>query len=307
MDSEIERMIGEIKADKSHGSVQLAARGIELLARACGVFSGASSGDALPQIANLVRRIRSLRPSMAAPGNWALIFYTELRERLRANAEGTLETAGGEIAASLLDRLDANAERMAEAAKPLLRKATGIMTLSYSSSIERVILTASPPSCRITVAESRPLLEGRNMLRRLREGGREVRCITDAEIGLFMREADILLLGADTVCSDLAVVNKTGSFPAALAARHFEKPCTAAADTFKISGLISSEKIVLEEGPGEEIWEEESAISTNVYFESVPAGLITCYLTEKGILSHHQIREEAARWKRVWEAAPDTL
>ncbi len=116
MDSEIERMIGEIKTDKLHGSVQLAARGIELLARACGVFSRASSGDVLPQIANLVRRIRSLRPSMAAPGNWALIFYTELRERLRANAEGTLETAGGEIAASLLDRLDANAERMAEAA-----------------------------------------------------------------------------------------------------------------------------------------------------------------------------------------------
>ncbi len=121
-----------------------------------------------------------------------------------------------------------------------------------------------------------------------------------------MREADILLLGTDTICSDLAVVNKAGSLPAALAAHHHEKPCAAVADTFKISGWVSSEEIVLEEGPGGEIWEAEPAICANVYFESVPAGLITCYLTEKGILAHHQIREEAARWRRIREAAPES-
>ncbi len=302
MHPSIEQELAAIGADRDHGAAQLAGRGLRLLARACALSEGKGAGEVLAQTAALARRIRALRPSMAAPGNWALAFLLDLRERLGAGAPPSPREAGQAAAGALLRRLEAHPGRIAEAAAPLLRELRALLTLSYSSTVEAAILRAAPPECLAIVAESRPLLEGRKLIRRLREAGRRARCITDAQAGLAMREAGILLLGADAITSDLAAVNKAGSFPAALAAQALGKPCAVLADTFKVSGAAASGEIPLEEGPGGEVWEEEAALCANVCFETVPAGLITFYVTEKGILSPREMREEAARWRRLAEA-----
>jgi len=185
----------------------------------------------------------------------------------------------------------------------MLANARSILTLNDSSSVEEVIKSAAPATSTIFVAESRPLLEGRRLIERLRTSMCDVRCITDAGAGLIMREADALLLGADTICRNAAVVNKTGSLPAALVAQFFGKPCAAVADTFKVSRNASSGEVVLERGPGKEVWPEAPEICENVGFETVPAELITCFITEKGIFPHHLIREESERWRRLWKSS----
>ncbi len=315
----IEWAAGAITGDKSSGAAQLALLGLDLMAEACAAASINQTDNevdaALPKILEMVRRIDGLRPSMAAPGNWALMFYAELRERLKsAPPDGTsgtgrtgepegLDALGREIADSMKARIASHGGLMAEAAETILRNAGRVVTLSYSSSVEEALKTAAPEGCEIIVAESRPLLEGRRTVERLRRAGREARCVTDAEVGLFMREADALLIGADTICRDTTAVNKVGSLPAALAARRFEKPCAVVADTFKISGRLNAEDVILEKGPGEEVWPGSGKICENVTFETVPGDLITCYVTEKGIIAHHLIREEAERWRRLWEIA----
>jgi translation initiation factor 2B subunit (eIF-2B alpha/beta/delta family) len=281
--------------------------GLDLMAEACAAVSDNQKDNQAvappPEILEMVRRIDGLRPSMAAPGNWALMFYADLRERLKSEPASRLGALGREIADSMKARLASHAGRMAGAAGTVLRDAERAITLSYSSSVEEALKTAAPEGCEIIVAESRPLLEGRRTVEQLREAGREARCVTDAEVGLFMREADALLIGADTICRDTAAVNKVGSLPAALAARRFGKPCAVVADTFKISGRLTAADVVLERGPGEEVWPGSGDICENVIFETVPGDLITCYVTEKGIIAHHQIREEAERWRRLWEGA----
>ena len=107
---------------------------------------------------------------MAAPGNWALLFYTSLKEYLASSKDRNIAATGQELADALLNRTKENAAQMAEASKPMLQDARQILTLSDSSSVERVILESADASCQITIAESRPLLEGRAMLRRIREG-----------------------------------------------------------------------------------------------------------------------------------------
>ena len=49
------------------------------------------------------------------------------------------------------------------------------------------------------------------------------------------------------------------------------------------------------------MWPEAPEICENTVFETVPADLITCFITAKGILAHHLIRGEAKRWRRIWE------
>ncbi|MEK6708959.1 MAG: hypothetical protein AABZ64_00105, partial [Nitrospinota bacterium] len=226
----IERELAAIQADRESGSAQLAERALALLGQACALAGGEPPEALLPGIASLVRRIRTLRPAMAAPGNWALAFLLDLRGRLRASPPPSPPEAGRAAAGALRERLRGHTVRLAEAARPILGGKRALLTLSHSSTVEAALLQAAPPDCLVIVAESRPLLEGRQLLRRLREGGRPVRCITDAQIALAMREADLLLLGADAICSDLAAVNKAGSHLAALAARSRGKPCAVLAD-----------------------------------------------------------------------------
>lgn len=57
------------------------------------------------------------------------------------------------------------------------------------------------------MCESRPLCEGVSLANALAAAGVGVTVITDAQAGAFMAEADLVLVGADSLTAD-AVVNK---------------------------------------------------------------------------------------------------
>lgn len=299
MHPSIEEKLEAIRADRESGAAELARQGVELMRAACALAGDLPESEAAPQMAQAARALREVRPSMAAPGNWALAFLGEVDARMRDGLP--LPAAGERAAAVLLKNQDWMQTALLEQARGLLGETETILALSYSSTIAAVLLQAAPPSARFIVAESRPLLEGRKLAGRIMESGREVRIITDAQIALAMGEADTLLLGADTICRDAAAVNKIGSHGAALAAQARGKPCFVCADTFKVSGTLAADEIIYEAGPGAEVWEEYPGQCANTYFEAVPADLIACFVTEKGILSHADIRAEAARWRRLEE------
>ncbi len=293
----VEKELAAIEADKEDGAAQLAARGLDLLAEAAGLGEELPAEKYLEGMAALVRRLGTLRPSMAPVGNWALIFCEELQDRLRNDPNADRPGAARSINISLRERQSSALKALVEFARPLLARAEAILTLSYSSTVEAVLLGAAAPSSLVRVAEARPLLEGRKLFSRLREGGISARLVTDAQMAGAMAVSDLLLLGADTICADLSAVNKTGSRLAALAAREFGKPCVVAADTFKIAATVSSENASLEEGPGEEVWEKEAPHCENRVFEVVPPHLIDSYLTEKGVLSPGRMEKEIESWR----------
>ncbi len=288
--------IARIRGDRERGAAELAEAGLRLMARACREPAGEGS---LATAAELVRRLAAARPSMAAIGNWAALFHAALRDRLGASAGAPGEACDAALA-ELLARQSAAREALVAAARPALADARSILTLSYSSTVEAVLTGAAAPDCLVVVAESRPLLEGRETCRRLEAAGVRVRCITDAQIGLAMADADLALIGADAILSDLAVVNKAGSLLVALAARAHGRPCHVAADTFKIDASRSTADAALEEGDGGEVWPERPGICANVTFEPVPADLIGSYLTEKGPLTAGDLRREVAAWRALW-------
>ena len=74
------------------------------------------------------------------------------------------------------------------------------------------------------MSEARPLNEGVRTARRLAEKGVSVTLITDAQMGLFVREAEAVVVGADSVLPDGSLVNKIGTHLLALAAREAKVP-----------------------------------------------------------------------------------
>lgn len=279
--SDLARCVAEIKEDRGRGASELAGLAVETMARIL-VGETACGKDEFLKIANdTAGKLASARPSMAPIKNWVFSYYGLLSETL--GEQPSAPFVGSAKIEILNMKADVLKRQVAEA-KPILAKLKTIFTLSYSSTVLKVLSESAPEECKIVIAESRPLFEGRKLAQSLIEKKRKVAVVTDASMALAIKDASAVVLGADTVFLDGAFLNKTGSFQAALCAREFAKPLYVLADTFKINSDVSSENAVVENMDGSEVWSESPHLCRNVYFEVVPARFVTAYITEKGAL-----------------------
>jgi len=123
--------------------------------------------------------------------------------------------------------------------------------------------------------------------------------ITDAQMGLTIPDTDLVLVGADTILLDLAVVNKTGTYLSALVSHTHSRDFFVAADTYKINADMDSRNCVLESKSGREVWPQHEKQCDNVYFDITPAKLISGFITEKGILDPAGMKPYVQKWRRL--------
>ncbi|MGK7345573.1 MAG: translation initiation factor eIF-2B [Candidatus Nitrospinota bacterium M3_3B_026] len=302
MRASFESGLDGIRKDRSRGAGQLAEDGLRLIAGALKELSRAAPGKVLDEGRRMTRALKGARPSMAPIFNWAAFLLLELEKTL--GETGVLDPGAIEQAASrVLGLKRKTMDSLAAEGRGLLEDVGVVFTLSYSSTVERIIEKAHR-DLRVIVAESRPLFEGRRLAASAQASGKGVEVVTDAQAGLAVREAEAVLLGADAILGDLSAVNKAGSYPAALAARDLGRRVIAAADTFKVNPWLAAGAVELEEGDGGEVWAERPELCRNVYFETVPARLIDVYLTEKGPLSAEEMTAEVRRIEKLFESAP---
>lgn len=138
---------------------------------------------------------------------------------------------------------------------------------------------------RMIVSESRPLCEGYSLARRLPGWNLDTTLITDAQIGLFAAEADLALVGADSLLADGSVVNKAGTYLLALAARDKSIPFYVCCESFK-RRTADMAAFRLEEMSPAELGAPElpSVTLRNVYFDVTPPSLVTGWISERGLV-----------------------
>ena len=138
----------------------------------------------------------------------------------------------------------------------------------------------------VICTQSSPGFEGHSLALALNELSIPVTLITDAQMGLFVPQADVVITGCDTWLADGCFINKSGTHLLALAARAAEKPFWVLADSFRNSD-VDSGSVELEEMPGEELKAPEGDWITprNVYFERVPQSLVSQRISEQGVFS----------------------
>ena len=200
---------------------------------------------------------------------------TEMRRRL-------MESCAAE-------RRDLESDRRAvarTAAALVTERQAWIATLSHSRAVrdalEAVRERGHVP--RALVGEGRPLLEGRAMASELALAGIPAWLVADAALPLLLSQAHQLWVGADAV-TDRGIVNKIGSFAAALAAREHSRPVYALAGRRKFLPASTPALRILEMPP-EEVWEAPpSGVSArNIYFEITPLELLRGVVVEDGVL-----------------------
>jgi translation initiation factor 2B subunit (eIF-2B alpha/beta/delta family) len=141
----------------------------------------------------------------------------------------------------------------------------------------------------VLVAESRPRFEGRDTARALAEAGIETWLVADAALPLLLSQASALWIGADAV-TDVGVLNKIGSYTAALAAREHGVPAWAIAVRRKLLPA-GTPALGIAEMPASEIWDAPPAgvRPRNVYFEMVPLPLLRGVVVEDSVLGATEV------------------
>lgn len=279
----VHRRVRTIAEDRTHGASELARiclhMGADFALREP-VRDSAELHDVLGQLA---AAMTAARPSMAPLYN----LLNRWTERLAQLPGMELDAARQAAAAAAREVAEESVRAMGEAARHasgLIGAGRTVMTHSLSSTVREVFRLLKDGGVRAIVSESRPLCEGYALTDQLSEWGIPTVLITDAQLGLFVKQADLVLVGADAILEDGAAVNKAGTYLLALAARDQGVPFYVCCESFKrrSAGMGPLE---LEEMGTEEIGAPEQPHVTvrNVYFDVTPRRLITGWINEHGL------------------------
>jgi translation initiation factor eIF-2B subunit delta len=296
----------DFAADRASGSSDVALAFLDELAR--WAAQDTSSTPAAFRQALFAR----LRAAQAAQPSLALI------HQLAARALDVIETgiARGDSPADLRAHLalscDAEREDLrksreavaAQAASLVTEREGWIATLSSSAAVRDAFLAAhrAGRKPRALIAEGRPRFEGRALAAALAAEGIPVWLVVDAALPLLLSQARMLWLGADAV-TEQGVINKIGSFAAALAAREHSVPVYALAERRKFLPAKTGALRIVEMNP-DEVWDApaEGVRPRNVYFELVPMPLLRGVIVEDGALGGTEAAVTAQE-----RALPDAL
>lgn len=167
-----------------------------------------------------------------------------------------------------------------------------VMTHCNSSAALSVIKHAfdEGKDIRVIATESRPRHQGYLTTRELADYGIEVTLVVDSAVRYFMKEVDVVVVGADTVTVNGALINKIGTSQIAIAAKEARVPFMVAAETYKFSPkTLLGELVVIEERDAKEVVDGEFLNHPNVRvrnpaFDVTPRDYIDLIITEMGAI-----------------------
>ena len=190
-------------------------------------------------------------------------------------------------------KLEASIKEIAEIGARRLKFGDVIMTHSYSSSVIAILRKAQLQGKRLKVfvTETRPELEGRDVARELAAEGIDTTLIIDSAVSHFIEKSDKVLVGAEAVAANGAIVNKIGTATIAAVAHGARVRVYAAASTYKFSPeTMLGELIEIEErDPSYVLDDQEMLKSSNITvrnpaFDVTSPQDIDLIITERGVI-----------------------
>jgi len=280
--------MNDFKADRSSGSHDVGTAFLATLERWVGLDRSPSGHALRGALLDFLREAQAAQPTMALVHQLAARALDVTDTALRR------EDAAAAVREHLLESCRAEREDLAAAARAVARTALGLVTesetwvatLSSSATVRDALRHAHAAGRRprALVGEGRPRLEGREMAAALAAAGIPVWLAADAALPLLLGHAGMLWIGADAI-TEQGVINKIGSYAAALAARERSVPVYALASRRKFLPAGTPALRIIEQPPAE-IWDAPApgVQPRNIYFELVPLALLRGIVVEDAVL-----------------------
>ncbi|MEE6210969.1 NUDIX domain-containing protein [Salarchaeum sp. III] len=265
-----------VREDREHGSAWLSLRALEVLRDA------AIDADSRDDLVTLARDFRDARD---------MVVVANRVNRAMAAADDSADFADT-VQEVLDDAAVADEDAAARAADRITDET--VVTLSRSGTVQRALESGDPE--RVLVAESRPERDGVPVAESLADDC-DVTLTTDAAAPALLADADRVLVGADAIQPDGGLVNKTGTYPLALAADRADVPLDAVCARDK----VAPERVEpTEESDHALVYDGDADLDVAApLFETVPSDLVDAVVTEDGVLDGDDIERVAERHRRL--------
>jgi len=203
-----------------------------------------------------------------------------------------------------LKNLEASKECIAEIGSKRIRDNSVVFTHCHSSTVTRLLSKAKKEgkTFEMICTETRPVFQGRITAKEMLDLGVKTTFIVDSAARSFMRNADIVIVGADALTSEGNVINKIGTSAIALLAHEARKPFYVVSELLKFDpSTVYGDYEKIEERSPDEIWKgaPEKLIIRNPAFDVTRRDFIHGIICEEGVIPPHSVAEVVRR-KYPW-------
>lgn len=277
--------ISRIKSLHIQGAKNVALAGIRILNKNCQKMGGRDGKRFLMRLQNESKKISRTRPTEPALRN--ALSYILFRASKGKNVGG-IKRIVGEESLNFSKGIENTINQIAETGANRIQSGSVIFTHCHSNTVMRIFKKAKAAGKKFSVicTETRPLFQGRLTAHELSRMRIPATMVIDSAARAFMKKCDLVLLGADAIASNGAVINKIGSSLVALAAKEQKKPVYVAAGSHKIDPITLRGFLEpIEERSPREICNKIKGVTIrNPAFDVVPAEYIDGIITEFGIV-----------------------
>ena len=275
--------IDEIINDRSRGASELARRCLEIASDIVWRVQVSDVQEMKAEITTFVSQLQQARPSMAPIRNLLQSWLDDLQTLPMITLQ-QFRLEAMQSSDALCEKSELAVRQVVKNLQEFIQPGMRIMTFSNSSTVFALLSTIAKRGISLIAPESSPLCEGRVLAEKAAKLGIESTIITDAQIGLHLKQCNVVVVGADTVLQNGDVINKAGTSMLGMLAREYKVPFYVAYESFKHSNLQADE-VVLEKMEANElgIEEQENLHVSNYYFDITPAEYISAWVSENGV------------------------
>lgn len=291
---ELEKTAKNIESMKIRGAAKIARSAAEAIKSIALDYKGNDIEEFKSNLRAAGQRLISTRPTAVSLRNAVFIVLRGLE------SQDSIEILKDNIitqAEKFIEHANLALERISEIGAKRIKDGYTLLTHCNSTAAVSTIIRAHNDGKNIEVyaTESRPKRQGHITVRQLAGAGVPTTLIVDSAVRHVMHKVDLVVVGADTVASNGAVINKIGTSQIALCAHEFRIPVMVCAETFKFSHeTLAGELVEIEERDENEIVKPEDFPNVRIYnpvFDATPPEYIDVIITEEGVISPHAAYE----------------
>jgi ribose 1,5-bisphosphate isomerase len=248
---EVLAVVEDVRIRQMRGGTVVTHAALTALRSAALASTASSSKELLAELEENTKYLTNIRAASIPLTNGLRYVVSEVQEAANRGANvPELKEVVSNSARGFDRKLEESIQQIAEIGARRLKDGDVIMTHSYSSSVLAILKNAHQQGKRfnVFVTETRPELEGRDVAHELAAEGIDTTLIIDSAVSHFIEDSDKVLVGAEAVAANGAIVNKIGTATIAAVAHGARVRVFVAASTYKFSPeTMFGELITIEE------------------------------------------------------------
>lgn len=301
------KIIDKIKTIEIQGAHNVALAGLTALENSLGDIKAVDKKEFLAELRKTAKAIALSRPTEPTLRN-ALSFVLFRVRDAPDNIERLKEAVVAECRKFTLNLKNTMEEIHKIGARRITDNST-VFTHCHSNTVCGILKEAKKEGKNIKVicTETRPKFQGYLTARELAAAGIPVTLIVDSAARVYMKRADIVLLGADAISVNGAVINKIGSSLISLAAKEQRKPVYVVAGIHKIDPITFQGFLepIEQRSPDEITAPISGVVIENPAFDVIPPDYVDLIITERGVIPPagvYSLMEKEFSWLKDTES-----